>query len=213
MSSPCWKPSCASTTRVLIYRGKRLVNWCCYHRTVISDIEVEEEEQAGHLWHIRYPYADGSGHVTVATTRPETMLGDSAVAVNPKDERYDGLVGKMIALPLSDRQIPLIADDYAQAEFGTGAVKVTPAHDPNDYEAGPAPRPAADHGDRLRRRHDPRRRGRATPAWTATRPAAWSSPTWKSWACWRKSKTTRTGSRPASAATPPLSRCSPTSGS
>ena len=120
----------------LIYRGKRLVNWCTFHRTVISDIEVEEEEQAGHLWHIRYPYADGSGFVTVATTRPETMLGDSAVAVNPKDERYDGLVGRMIALPLSDRQIPLIADDYAQAEFGTGAVKVTPAHDPNDYEAG-----------------------------------------------------------------------------
>jgi valyl-tRNA synthetase len=120
----------------LIYRGKRLVNWCCFHRTVISDVEVEEEEQAGHLWHIRYPYADGSGYVTVATTRPETMLGDSAVAVNPTDERYEGKVGKMIALPLSDRQIPLIADDYAQAEFGTGAVKVTPAHDPNDYEAG-----------------------------------------------------------------------------
>ena len=120
----------------LIYRGKRLVNWCCYHRTVISDIEVEEEEQAGHLWHIRYPFADGSGFVTVATTRPETMLGDSAVAVNPNDERYAGLIGKMFALPLSDRQIPLIADDYAQAEFGTGAVKVTPAHDPNDYEAG-----------------------------------------------------------------------------
>jgi len=120
----------------LIYRGKRLVNWCTYHRTVISDIEVEEEEQAGHLWHIRYPYADGSGYVTVATTRPETMLGDAAVAVNPKDDRYDGKVGKLIALPLSGRQIPLIADDYAQAEFGTGAVKVTPAHDPNDYEAG-----------------------------------------------------------------------------
>jgi len=120
----------------LIYRGKRLVNWCCYHQTVISDIEVEEEEQAGHLWHIRYPFADGSGFVTVATTRPETMLGDSAVAVNPQDARYEGLVGKMFALPLSARQVPLIADDYAQAEFGTGAVKVTPAHDPNDYEAG-----------------------------------------------------------------------------
>jgi len=120
----------------LIYRGKRLVNWCCYHRTVISDIEVEEEEQAGHLWHIRYPFADGSGFVTVATTRPETMLGDAAVAVNPTDARYEGLLGKMFALPLTDRLIPLIADDYAQAEFGTGAVKVTPAHDPNDYEAG-----------------------------------------------------------------------------
>ncbi len=120
----------------LIYRGKRLVNWCCYHQTVISDIEVEEEDQAGHLWHIRYPFADGSGSVTVATTRPETMLGDSAVAVNPKDARYEGLVGKEFALPLSDRLIPLIADDYAQAGFGTGAVKVTPAHDLNDYEAG-----------------------------------------------------------------------------
>ncbi len=120
----------------LIYRGKRLVNWCCFHQTVISDIEVEEEEQAGHLWHIRYPFADGSGSVTVATTRPETMLGDSAVAVNPKDARYEGLIGKMFALPLTDRQIPLIADDYASAEFGTGAVKVTPAHDLNDYEAG-----------------------------------------------------------------------------
>ena len=120
----------------LIYRGKRLVNWCCFHQTVISDIEVEEEEQAGHLWHIRYPFADGSGSVTVATTRPETMLGDSAVAVNPRDARYAGLIGKMFALPLSGRLIPLIADDYAQTEFGTGAVKVTPAHDPNDYEAG-----------------------------------------------------------------------------
>jgi len=120
----------------LIYRGNRMINWCPRCRTVISDIEVEEEEQAGHLWHIRYPFADGSGFVTVATTRPETMLGDTAVAVNPEDSRYDSLVGKMIALPLTDRQIPLIADDYAQAEFGTGAVKVTPAHDPNDYEAG-----------------------------------------------------------------------------
>ena len=120
----------------LVYRGKRLVNWCCHHRTVISDIEVEEEEQAGHLWHIRYPFADGSGFVTVATTRPETMLGDAAVAVNPTDARYAGLIGKRFALPLSNREIPLIADDYAQAEFGTGAVKVTPAHDPNDYEAG-----------------------------------------------------------------------------
>jgi valyl-tRNA synthetase len=119
-----------------IYRGNRLINWCTRCRTVISDIEVEEEDQAGHLWHIRYPYADGSGWVTVATTRPETMLGDSAVAVNPTDERYFGKIGAMLRLPLTDREIPLIADDYAQAEFGTGAVKVTPAHDPNDYEAG-----------------------------------------------------------------------------
>jgi valyl-tRNA synthetase len=120
----------------LIYKGNRLINWCPRCRTVISDIEVEEEDQAGHLWHIQYPYADDSGFVTVATTRPETMLGDTAVAVNPTDERYFGFVGKMLKLPLTDREIPLIADDYASAEFGTGAVKVTPAHDPNDYEAG-----------------------------------------------------------------------------
>ena len=120
----------------LIYRGNRMINWCPRCRTVISDIEIEEEDQAGHLWHIRYPFADGSGFVTVATTRPETMLGDTAVAVNPSDERYTGRIGKMFALPLTEREIPLIADDYAQAEFGTGAVKVTPAHDPNDYEAG-----------------------------------------------------------------------------
>src|SRR3569833_2955288 len=120
----------------LIYKGNRMINWCPRCRTVISDIEVEEEDQAGHLWHIAYPFADGSGSVTVATTRPETMLGDTAVAVNPNDERYKDLIGKMIALPLVGREIPLIADDYASMEMGTGAVKVTPAHAPNDYEAG-----------------------------------------------------------------------------
>jgi valyl-tRNA synthetase len=120
----------------LIYRGNRMINWCTRCHTVISDIEVEEEEKAGHLWHIEYPFADGSGSVTVATTRPETMLGDTAVAVNPEDERYKGLVGKMLKLPLVGREIPLIADDYASLEMGTGAVKVTPAHDPHDYEAG-----------------------------------------------------------------------------
>jgi len=120
----------------LIYKGNRMINWCPRCRTVISDVEVEEEEQNGHLWHIKYPFADGSGYVTVATTRPETMLGDTAVAVNPEDERYRGLVGKMLVLPLVGREIPLIADDYASLEMGTGAVKVTPAHDPNDYEAG-----------------------------------------------------------------------------
>ena len=195
----------------LIYRGKRLVNWCCYHRTVISDIEVEEEEQAGHLWHIRYPFADGSGFVTVATTRPETMLGDAAVAVNPKDARYTGLIGKMFALPLSDRPIPLIADDYAQAEFGTGAVKVTPAHDPNDYEAGlrhNLPQITVIGFD-----------GTMTPeagsgmrGWTAMRPGTSSWPIWKNWGCWRRPRTIGTTSPPASAATRPSSRCCPTSG-
>ncbi len=119
-----------------IYLGNRIVNWCPFHQTAISDIEVEHEDEVGNLWHIRYPFSDGSGYVTVATTRPETMLGDTAVAVNPKDPRYEGLIGKELRLPLTDRAIPLIGDDYAQMEFGTGAVKVTPAHDPNDFEAG-----------------------------------------------------------------------------
>ena len=120
----------------LIYRGKRMVNWSVGLQTVISDIEVENIETDGSLWHISYPFSDGSGSVTVATTRPETLLGDTAVAVNPKDTRYEGLIGKMLRLPLTDREIPLIADDYASLEFGTGAVKITPAHDPNDYEVG-----------------------------------------------------------------------------
>ena len=119
-----------------LYLGSRIVNWCPFHRTAISDIEVEHEDENSFIYHIRYPFADGSGWVTVATTRPETMLGDTAVAVNPADGRYEGLIGKHFALPLTDRQIPLIGDDYAQMDFGTGAVKVTPAHDPNDFDAG-----------------------------------------------------------------------------
>ena len=119
-----------------IYLGKRIVNWCPFHRTAISDIEVEHEEENGHLYHIRYPFADGSGAITVATTRPETMLGDTAVAVNPEDPRYKAFLGKTLTLPLVGREIPLIGDDFAQPEFGTGAVKVTPAHDPNDFECG-----------------------------------------------------------------------------
>ncbi len=120
----------------LIYRGKRMVNWSVGLQTVISDIEVENIDTDGSLWHINYPFSDGSGFVTVATTRPETLLGDTAVAVNPADPRYDGKIGKMLRLPLTSREIPLIADDYANLEFGTGAVKITPAHDPNDYEVG-----------------------------------------------------------------------------
>jgi len=120
----------------LIYRGKRVINWCPRCLTAISDIEVEHEDKPGKLYHLRYPYKDGSGFVVVATTRPETMLGDAAVAVNPADERYRDAVGKTIVLPLVGREIPLIADDYAKAEFGSGAVKVTPAHDLNDFEAG-----------------------------------------------------------------------------
>ncbi|SMF08903.1 valyl-tRNA synthetase [Alteromonadaceae bacterium Bs31] len=120
----------------LIYRGKRLVNWDPKLHTAISDLEVISEEKKGHLWHFRYPLADGSGHLTVATTRPETMLGDTAVAVHPDDERYQHLIGKNIKLPLTDREIPVIADDYVEMEFGTGCVKITPAHDFNDYEMG-----------------------------------------------------------------------------
>jgi len=120
----------------LIYRGQRLVNWDPVLHTAISDLEVISEEENGSLWHLRYPLADGSGHLVVATTRPETMLGDTAVAVNPDDERYRHLIGKEIALPLTDRRIPIIADEYVDREFGTGCVKITPAHDFNDYEVG-----------------------------------------------------------------------------
>ena len=120
----------------LIYRGKRLVNWDPVLHTAVSDLEVVSEEESGHLWHMRYPLADGSGHLVVATTRPETMLGDTAVAVHPDDERYQALIGKSICLPLTDREIPVIADDYVDQEFGTGCVKITPAHDFNDYEMG-----------------------------------------------------------------------------
>ncbi len=120
----------------LIYRGKRLVNWDPKLHTAVSDLEVVSEEEDGHLWHIRYPLADGSGSLTVATTRPETMLGDTAVMVHPEDERYAHLLGKTVKLPLSDREIPVIADEYVDKEFGTGVVKVTPAHDFNDYAVG-----------------------------------------------------------------------------
>jgi len=120
----------------LIYRGKRLVNWDPKLHTAISDLEVQSEEEQGSLWHFRYPLADGSGHLVVATTRPETMLGDTAVAVHPEDERYRHLVGRKIRLPIAGREIPIVADEYVDPEFGTGCVKITPAHDFNDYEIG-----------------------------------------------------------------------------
>ena len=120
----------------LIYRGKRLVNWDPVLHTAVSDLEVISEEENGSLWHMRYPLTDGSGELVVATTRPETMLGDSAVAVHPDDERYQSMIGKTITLPLVGREIPIIADDYVDMEFGTGCVKITPAHDFNDYEMG-----------------------------------------------------------------------------
>ncbi|HWZ52829.1 MAG TPA: valine--tRNA ligase [Granulicella sp.] len=120
----------------LIYRGSYIVNWCPGCQTAVSDLEVIHEDQLGKLYEIRYPLADGTGSIVIATTRPETMLGDVAVAVNPSDERYAGLIGKELALPLTGRKIPIIADDWANPEFGTGAVKVTPAHDPNDFAIG-----------------------------------------------------------------------------
>jgi valyl-tRNA synthetase len=120
----------------LIYRGKRLVNWDPVLHTAVSDLEVVSAEEEGHLWHIRYPLANGEGHVVVATTRPETMLGDVAVAVHPDDERFRNLIGSEVILPLVERRIPIIADDYVDPEFGTGCLKITPAHDFNDYEVG-----------------------------------------------------------------------------
>ena len=120
----------------LIYKGSRIINWCPHCVTALSDAEVEYVDKPGHLWHIRYPLTDGTGEVVVATTRPETMLGDTGVCVNPNDERYQHIVGKTVTLPLVNKQIPVVADDYAEMEFGTGCVKMTPAHDPNDFEVG-----------------------------------------------------------------------------
>ncbi len=120
----------------LIYKGSRIINWCPHCVTALSDAEVEYVDKPGNLWHIRYPLADGSGEVVVATTRPETMLGDTGVCVNPNDERYTAIVGKKVILPLMNKEIPVVADDYAEMEFGTGCVKMTPAHDPNDFEVG-----------------------------------------------------------------------------
>ena len=120
----------------LIYKGSRIINWCPNCVTALSDAEVEYVDKPGKLWHIRYPLADGSGEVIVATTRPETMLGDTGVCVNPNDERYQHIIGKTVILPLVNKEIPIVADDYAEMEFGTGCVKMTPAHDPNDFEVG-----------------------------------------------------------------------------
>ena len=120
----------------LIYKGSRIINWCPHCTTALSDAEVEYVDKPGHLWHMRYPLADGSGYLVVATTRPETMMGDTGVAVNPNDERYRHLVGKTCILPLMNREIPIVADEYVEMDFGTGCVKMTPAHDPNDFEVG-----------------------------------------------------------------------------
>lgn len=127
---------CRMYEKGLIYRGERIVNWCPHCKTTISDAEVEFEEKDGSFWHLRYPFKDGSGYLELATTRPETMLGDTAVAVHPEDERYKDMVGKTLILPLVGREIPVVADEYVERDFGTGVVKITPAHDPNDFEVG-----------------------------------------------------------------------------
>ncbi len=127
---------CSLYEKGLIYKGKRIINWCPHCTTALSDAEVEYQEKPGHLWHIRYPLSDGSGDVVVATTRPETMLGDTGVAVNPNDDRYRDIVGKTCILPLVNKEIPIVADEYVDMEFGTGCVKMTPCHDPNDFEVG-----------------------------------------------------------------------------
>ncbi len=127
---------CRLYEKGLIYRGERIINWCPKCLTSISDAEVEYEDQAGHFWHLRYPFKDGSGYLELATTRPETLLGDTAVAVNPEDERYKDVIGKTVILPIVHREIPVVADDYVEMDFGTGVVKITPAHDPNDFEVG-----------------------------------------------------------------------------
>lgn len=120
----------------LIYRGEYIINWDPQTKTALSDIEVIHQDVHGAFYHMNYPLADGSGVIEVATTRPETMLGDTAVAVHPKDERYSHLIGKKVKLPIIGREIPIVADDYVDREFGSGAVKITPAHDPNDFEIG-----------------------------------------------------------------------------
>jgi len=127
---------CSLYDKGLIYKGSRIINWCPHCLTALSDAEVEYVDKPGHLWYIRYPLTDGSGYLMIATTRPETMMGDTGVAVNPEDERYKDLVGKTCILPIMNREIPIVADDYVELGFGTGAVKMTPAHDPNDFEVG-----------------------------------------------------------------------------
>ncbi|MDD5931626.1 MAG: class I tRNA ligase family protein, partial [Oscillospiraceae bacterium] len=127
---------CELYDKGLIYKGSRIINWCPHCATALSDAEVEYVDKPGHLWHIRYPLADGSGDIVVATTRPETMMGDTGVAVNPNDEKLNHLIGKKCILPIMNREIPIVGDEYCEIGFGTGAVKMTPAHDPNDFEVG-----------------------------------------------------------------------------
>ena len=196
----------------LIYRGKYIVNWCPRCMTAISDLEVVHEDFAGKLYEFRYPLADDPKQfVTIATTRPETMLGDTAVAVNPKDERYKKLVGKKLRLPLVDREIPIIADDFADPQFGSGAVKVTPAHDPNDFAIGlrhNLPQiNVMDDQARINENGGPYR------AWIVMKRGRRSCAIWKSWACWPASRTTRWPLASVTAARPSWSHGFPRNGS
>ena len=190
----------------LIYRGAYIVNWDPAAGTAVSDLEVLHEERAGKLYLVRYPLSDGKGEIVIATTRPETMLGDAAVAVNPTDERYTSLVGRMVRLPLSgvdggdEREIPILADAWANPEFGTGAVKITPAHDANDFAVGER------HGCRsspsLMRRHESICRALRTTGWIALQHASASSRTCASADFWLRCESTRMPLRSASAAAP-----------
>ncbi len=196
----------------LIYRGKRLVNWDPVLHTALSDLEVLSEPEQGQLWHLRYPLADGTGHLIVATTRPETMLGDTAVAVHPEDERYRHLVGKQIRLPLADRLIPIIADEYVDPAFGSGCVKITPGHDFNDYDVGKRhDLPLINIFDANASLNDEVPAEVSRPG-SFEGPQAASSPTSKLWACWRRSSRTRSRCRAATAVAPCSNRGSPISG-
>ena len=196
----------------LIYRGKYIVNWCPRCETAISDLEVKHEEVAGKLWEIRYPVIGTDEFITVATTRPETMLGDTAIAVNAKDERYTHLHGKKVLLPLMNREIPIITDELAQPEFGTGAVKVTPAHDPNDFQAGKRHNlPQIDVMDE--HAHMNANAGPRMPGSTVTRRASACWPICRSRGFSSAKKTTRSRSASATAAEPWSSRGCPSSGS
>jgi len=182
----------------LIYRGQRLVNWDPVLHTAVSDLEVASAEENGFMWHIRYPLAEGGGDLIVATTRPETMLGDTAVAVHPDDERYKRLIGLHVALPLTDRKIPIIADEYVDPAFGTGCVKITPAHDFNDYAVGQRPistttRSASATICRCSTSSPPTPKSTTTgrkpiAGWIASRPASGS------WRIWNNSRSWRTSS-------------------
>ena len=196
----------------LLYRGKRLVNWDPKLHTAISDLEVENKDVKGHMWHLRYPLADGEktaegkDYIVVATTRPETMLGDTGVAVNPEDERYQALIGKDILLPLVNRRIPIVADEHADMEKGTGCVKITPAHDFNDNEVGkrcnlPMINIMTLNGD-IRTRQKPSIPTapqttasihsflKSITAWSVSLPVKPSWPIWTTWACWKRSRIT-----------------------